>query len=179
MRNGDVESLYLMAWIALRLALQEPSITQENVLDFDVKLLSRFLGHLYHISVLIADPTEYGWPCGRTRQFVVMHHKAKILSELSPITRFAKLFHRACNVSWKELFCFHQEHLSQKTVIDQEAAKELCWAQSRPKSLAHGKDIVTLESEEPFLKVLNDTEKMLLGFVVWPWVDSVESRIRG
>lgn len=160
MRNADVESLYLMSWVGLRLALQEACIVQENVQDFDVRLLSRFLSHLYHISCLLADPTEYGWPVGRTRQFVMMHHKTKILAELSPVTEWSKRFYRACKVTWKELFCFHREDLREHTVIEQEAMKELCWAQSRQKSRAHGKEMVTQESTEPFLEVLNDTEKM-------------------
>eukprot|EP00973_Karenia_brevis_P040054 5531559-Karenia_brevis.AAC.1 len=41
----------LLAFIALRLLMQEAHLTQENVKGFIIAIFQSFLGHLYHIDV--------------------------------------------------------------------------------------------------------------------------------
>ena len=76
---------------------------------------------------------EFGSACGRLRQFLSFKHKAKILAELSPLSRFVQRFHRACAYSWKEHF-FMSDY--KDGILDNERAKELAWARARPTSRA-------------------------------------------
>lgn len=58
---SDPRIVFFMCWVALRLALQEAEIIQENVRQFPTSLIARFLGGLYFIDYAIIDPTELGW----------------------------------------------------------------------------------------------------------------------
>ena len=48
-----------------------------NVVNADVHIFERFLGHLYFIEVFQICPTELGWPFARPRQFCRMRHRSK------------------------------------------------------------------------------------------------------
>ena len=53
---GDISVIFLLAWIALRLMIQEAVIKQENVQGFPTSVLSKFLGRLYFLDVVSLDP---------------------------------------------------------------------------------------------------------------------------
>ena len=120
-----------MAWIGLRLMLEESEVLSENVRSAGGlgmtafagssassstsleqpgvndaglgNLLLRFLAPIYHMDTTILDPTMLGDPFSREREFVKMRHRVKVLSQLSPITRFQKRFYRACCWSWESI----------------------------------------------------------------------------
>ena len=157
----DVETLNLLAWVGLRIELQEADVTQENVEGCATDVFSRFLGPLYWIDKVLCDPTSYGWPVARSRQFLRMRHRVKVLAEISPVATFSKRFWRAIEFAWTDMLCFHKDEFKQKTVIEDEIQKELAWAQGRPNSKAHSQRplIFGLDSE-PFLAALTDTETL-------------------
>lgn len=132
---ADGTIVYFLAWVGMRLLLQEPEVVQENVKAFDTSLIARFLGHLYFIDSVILDPTEFGWASARERKWTKCRHRAKILSEISPLSRFVLRFHRACKMSWREYFFMHK---FRDGVIQNELAEELAWSQTRPCSKARG-----------------------------------------
>ena len=60
-----------MAFMALRLDLQEAEITQENVDSFPVQeLIGRFMSQTYFIDQEVLDPLFYGMPVSRRRLYV-------------------------------------------------------------------------------------------------------------
>ena len=56
--DGNV--LSLLAWIGLRLEVQETEITLENVPQFPTETLNRLLGTLYHVEAVNLDPRMFG-----------------------------------------------------------------------------------------------------------------------
>lgn len=71
LRQKDITILFQLAWMAMRLDLQESEVIQENVESFPVKeLLERFLGSTYYIDMEILDPLFYGFPISRRRLYV-------------------------------------------------------------------------------------------------------------
>jgi hypothetical protein len=58
-----------MVWVALRLMLQGTEVIQENVKQFQVALLARFLGATYWIYYTVMDPVEFGWSSARERKW--------------------------------------------------------------------------------------------------------------
>ena len=92
----------MVTQVALRRTLQEPDVTQENVCSFPGRVLDDLLGDMYFIECVQIDATAFGLPATRKRQFMRMRHKAKILSEVSPLSRFAKRFYRIAAFHWKE-----------------------------------------------------------------------------
>ena len=101
----DPEIVFTLAWIALRLELQEPVVLSENVkttgqrglvsaLDSSDSsgsgsvcdaglgnLLLRFLAPFYHMECVVLDPTFYGFPMSREREFILMIHKQKCIGQ--------------------------------------------------------------------------------------------------
>ena len=96
----DPEVIYLMAWLALRMTLQEPDITQENVVGFPPHVIEQAVSSLYYIEVCDLDAVQFGCACARKRQFIRLRHKQKIVALISPLSRFAVRFHRAVNFHW-------------------------------------------------------------------------------
>lgn len=154
----DTESLALLAWIGLRVTLQEGDITQENVESFCCDLLVRFLSPFYYIDRYVGDPTYFGWPVARPRQYLRLRHREKVLAELSPLSTFAKRFWRAIEFEWTQLVCFHKEMFFNQGVRQNEITEELMWAQGRPNSRAHGRAPVTMDDDQPFLQCLTESE---------------------
>lgn len=105
--TNDSDMIPTLAWFALRRSLQEPDICQENVPDFPVGLAQSLLGDLYWIDVIKLNPGVYGTPTARPRQFIRMRHRVKILSEMSPVSRFALRFQRITNFHWSECLGCH------------------------------------------------------------------------
>eukprot|EP00438_Fugacium_kawagutii_P029202 Skav229537 [mRNA] locus=scaffold568:49055:58809:- [translate_table: standard] len=158
----DTETINLLAWVGLRICLQEPDITQENVESHASKdVIARFLGPMYWIDQYIGDPTHFGWPVARSRQFLRLRHRVKVLEQLSPLTNFAKRFWRAVDFQWTEMLRFHKPELRDKSVVEDEIQSELDWAQARPNSQAHGQCRLVLGvQDEPFLLALTETEAL-------------------
>ena len=105
----DPEVIFTLAWIALRLELQEPVVLSENVKTtgqrgisraLDVSdngvvcdaglgnLLLRFLSPIYHMECVILDPTFYGYPMSREREFILMIHKQKVIGQNVKLSEF-------------------------------------------------------------------------------------------
>eukprot|EP00434_Breviolum_minutum_P006415 symbB.v1.2.005662.t1/scaffold327.1/size259883/15 len=119
---ADPEIVFTMAWLGLRIMLEDDEILSENVkspsstsssdpsgvVDAGLgNLLLRFLAPLYHMETTLLDPSMIGDPFSRQREFVKMRHKAKCLCELSPMSRFNKRFFRVCQWSWKSHSAAH------------------------------------------------------------------------
>ena len=98
----DSDAVHFLCWCALRRALQEADITQENVAAFPVEVLQTMLGDMYHLEPVILEAASFGTPTMRTRQFVRLRHRIKVLTELSPLTRFNRRFVRCCQFHWEE-----------------------------------------------------------------------------
>lgn len=92
-QDGKTAICYL-AWVGLRLALQEPIIVQENVTSFKIAYLSEFFAEMYYMDYSAESACDFGWFNKRARQFVVMRHKTKTLPFRGPMNVFMKLFHR-------------------------------------------------------------------------------------
>ncbi|CAE7573803.1 unnamed protein product [Symbiodinium sp. CCMP2592] len=167
----DPEIVYTLAWVGLRLMLEDAEIISENVktpggaglssfardggqpvpsaavTDAGLgNLLLRFLSPMYHLETTILDPSMLGDPFSREREFVKMYHKVKVLSRLSPISRFQKRFYRICAWSWKSflalffycVYFMHEPVMRSKGVLGDDCQAELDWAQCRPTSRFKG-----------------------------------------
>ena len=95
----------------------------------------------------------------------------QILSELSPLSRFAVRFHRACSWTWREFFFRHEYNDSAVNEmcnpINNELRQEWLWASHRQGSLVAGEqddhpipEIDRIDMDDPmiFRKALNVTE---------------------
>ncbi|OLP73512.1 hypothetical protein AK812_SmicGene47227, partial [Symbiodinium microadriaticum] len=98
----DHEIIYFMAWLGLRLVLQEADVTQENVVGFPVDIIEQAVSSIYHIEVCELDAVQFGCACARRRQFIRLRHKHKVLEVISPLSRFATRFFRAVKFHWSE-----------------------------------------------------------------------------
>lgn len=119
--TADPTIVPTLAWISQRRHVQEAEITQENVKGCPPSLFQEFLADMYFIDIVTVDAVSFGWACGRERQFLKMRRRQKILSMISPCSRFLIRFYRACKYSWKEHFFAH-DCQKDSTVL----ANELC-----------------------------------------------------
>lgn len=103
----DSTVLPFLAWVALRMILQEPVLLHENSTRFPVKLLDRFFGHLYIIEEADCDLFAYGAPVRRNRKLTRMYHKVKVMLCGLPFSRFNVRFFQMCNFHWKSFFFQH------------------------------------------------------------------------
>ena len=142
----------LLAWISLRLLLQETQIIQENVKSFPPSILFEFLGHLYHIEIVTLDSLMFAIPQHRERQYVMMRHKLKSLWQRSPLSWFVARLHREAVTSW---LVFGDASVA-------ELAAELRWALNRPDSRANNLktnlDEITIHTPDAFELALNEME---------------------
>ena len=99
---NDQEIIYFMAWLGLRMLLQEPDVTQENVVGFPPDVIDQAVSSLYYMEVCELDAVQFGCACARRRQFIRLRHKEKILAEISPLSRFSARFFRAVKYHWSE-----------------------------------------------------------------------------
>ena len=86
-----------------------------------VEMLHTALGDKYQIQSILLDPVHLGWPVRRLRRYTVLTHKKKVAKLRMPLSDFAALFTRQCNVSYRE---FQQAK-------DNELEFTLKWATSR------------------------------------------------
>ena len=155
--RAQVTTVFLLAWIALRLLLQEHWVTQENVPGFDVGILNDFLGNVYHIDVAVQDSFDLGWASNRTRQWVVMRHKVKVLSTISPLSNFLVRFQRVCEFTWREYFQAHEN----------EIRSDLVWAAGRRESMSKkfaNFDVNGEITPESFRQALTEKELKVLKY---------------
>lgn len=122
--SEDPEILFTLAWVGMRVSLEDAEILSENVKSIgssvttlaesskprevnDVglgNLFLRLLGPLYHMETIVLSPYMIGDPFNRDREFVKMVHKQKVTMVVSPLSRFCKRFFRICQWSWKSAF---------------------------------------------------------------------------
>ena len=133
---ADPEIVFTMAWLGLRIMLEDDEVLSENVKspsststssgDSSVvdaglgNLLLRFLSPLYHMETTVLDPSMIGDPFSRQREFVKMRHKVKCVCQLSPMSAFNKRFFRLCQWSWKSYLaaqCKHEECISVCSIV--------------------------------------------------------------
>ena len=67
-----------------------------------------------------------GHPNTRDRKWAILRHKTKTSAFRSPLSQFAKRFHRACNYSFREYLIASKE----------EQGDDIKWARARPTSKA-------------------------------------------
>ena len=112
MGQTDPEVVFTLAWLGLRLDLMEPEILSESVRTIgqagigiskhgdachDVcdaglgNLILRLMAPHYHLECIVLDPTMFGFPFSREREFIKMRHKVKTLHQVSPLSRFVCL----------------------------------------------------------------------------------------
>ena len=122
----DREILFTLAWLGLRVAVEDTEVLSENVLtqvhghasssraaaltsdepcavpDAGLgNLLIRLLSPMYHMEKVALSPYMIGAPFNREREFVKMVHKKKAAGVVSPLSRFCKRFFRCCQWSWR------------------------------------------------------------------------------
>ena len=71
-----------MAWVGMRLMLQEAIWIQENVPGFIEDTLIESLGHLYWIEISQSQNKDLGWPTSRSRQWIIGRHKQKTVRQV-------------------------------------------------------------------------------------------------
>lgn len=140
---SDISIFAFLAWVALRISLQEPEILHENVTRFPLELMQRFLGHLYFIDFAILEPWEMGWPISRKRKYTSLRHKVKSMGQISPLSTFCKQFFRTCGFTWKEYFWIHKQDFAKRATIyrDNELQVELDASKHRVSSLGNKLDL--------------------------------------
>eukprot|EP00438_Fugacium_kawagutii_P010179 Skav231644 [mRNA] locus=scaffold3756:39550:54869:+ [translate_table: standard] len=125
---ADRNVIHLLAFMGLRLELQEQEIDLENVELFPTPVLERILGSMYVVDWALLDPRMVGFPSARVRKYHRLRHKQAALSAISPLSCFVKRFYRAVNWTWREYLTTH---------VPDEYRQELEWAQQRPMSIFH------------------------------------------
>ena len=103
----DATVLPFMAWICLRIILQEPVILHENSTRFPLELLQRFLGHLYWIDSSNIEASDYGAPVRRERKITRLYHKQKTVMSGVLFSTFNRRFQRVCNMTYRDLYFLH------------------------------------------------------------------------
>jgi hypothetical protein len=116
----DENIIYTLAWLGLRNELQEGDVTQENVDGFPIELFSRFMSFFYYLEPLVLDSTQFGSSGARKRLWIRARHKVKVMSEVSPLSRFSKRFHRACAMAWRDFYFMHLEANCDHGVVQDE-----------------------------------------------------------
>lgn len=166
-RTSGITMLYLLAWIALRLALMEPLVIQENVDSFAWQLLVEYLGDHYYVDPdALEDSYNFGMPTHRIRRWTVLRHRVKIISEISPLSSWFKMFHRVCMLTWADF-------MQAPDLAELEA--ELQWASSRASVVEQREQTgnterITIDSEDAFKKCMTKWElHNLEGYLkLWP-----------
>lgn len=150
LREAGLTFILFLAWCAQRLLLQEDILIQENVPQFPVALLVKFLGSLYYVETAILAPFDLGWGVQRKRRWTVLRHRYKTKAFTSPLNAFSAMFNcptwfgmwrNFCDrcPAWDIFFCGTKA----------EIVNELMSAASRPGSQWH---LTSLLSQEALMK---------------------------
>jgi len=113
---GGRTMVHFVAWVALRRALQEPIVIQENVKGFPTDLMCEYLGDTYDITSVILDSESYGFPVARTRKWTLLLHKTKVLSCDTQFGDFMRRFQRATMFTWQHFFTASPEEVRDELV---------------------------------------------------------------
>lgn len=107
----DASIVPFLAWVGLRIALQEPIVLHENSKRFPTELLlQRLLGHLYVIDPTDVEALCYGGTVRRERKLTRLIHRQKAMLPDSPsFMSFNARFFRECSMHWKEYYWQHLE----------------------------------------------------------------------
>ena len=87
-------------WLALRLLLQEGCIIHENVENFDIQLLTRYLDRLYIVTTAILHLPSLGFPIRRTRRLTICVHRSKVVVRLPWSVTVAHQCQRRCAIDF-------------------------------------------------------------------------------
>ena len=96
-------------WVAL--FPEEPVVIQENVKTFSTDFVRRFLSGYYEIQDVIIESEAIGFPCKRTRKYVLLTHLVKVHAFRYPLNQFTRALERQNNMSWRHVFCADWFHL--------------------------------------------------------------------
>ncbi|CAE7837095.1 unnamed protein product [Symbiodinium sp. CCMP2592] len=162
LRTNRLEIVYFMAWLGLRMLLQEPDVTQENVVGFPPDVIEQAVSSIYYMEVCELDAVQFGCACARRRQFIRLRHKEKVLGEISPLARFSTRFFRAVKYHWY----FYRHKILSDLPVKNELLQELEWACRRPTSQAVDFGLDQLEPSdvlrpEVWLAALNTGEESI------------------
>lgn len=155
--------LHQLAFMALRLLLEEPIVVQENVVQFAPGLLKDFLFSMYFLDVADEDSWNFGVPSHRNRRWIVMRHRCKTLQAISPLSDFMKRFYRICNITWKAFLVADAAELTE----------ELQWAMGR--TTVKKEEGITIDTPNAFRMALNPTEAKYLSVYESQWPDRAYS----
>ena len=79
----------LLTWMRWHRVMETPIIIHENVVGFDLTLLTTHLGDLYTMSYVRVGPEHVGWPCcKRPRLYVALIHRRKVRWQCDPVWLF-------------------------------------------------------------------------------------------
>jgi hypothetical protein len=117
-------TIHLLAFIGLRLIIQEHEINTENCMNFPISFMCEYLP-MYEQTSSILNPVHYGWPITRERMWQSFRRKLKTLAFRYPLDPFARMFRRHCRLSWRAFLTERDPAVMQA---------ELDWASSRPTS---------------------------------------------
>ena len=132
-KEADVTIIYFLAWVGLRLLLQDCIVLFENVPGL-LPLIVEFLSQTYFVDpaedMSPMTPSAFGWAITRPREYYVLRHRQKAVPLVSPLSRFTRRFHAACRWSRHEFFWLHKfDGEDEACAIRDELDKELRWAQ--------------------------------------------------
>eukprot|EP00435_Cladocopium_sp_Y103_P030918 s722_g7.t1 len=104
----DVSILPFLAWIGLRIKLQEPILLHENSKRFPVSIMQRLLGHIYHIDDTDVDALVYGGVVRRERKLTRFVHREKAFYVCkAKFADFNARFYRESLMHWREYYWQH------------------------------------------------------------------------
>jgi hypothetical protein len=149
--------------------MQETEIVQENVVQFPVAIIARFLGSYYFIGKVVLDPTLFGFSSARERQWIKCRRKLKILEQISPSNNFCMRFRRALMTTWKDYIVMHW---FKDGVAVGELQELLTWMQGRRESNAKKSGVFdTLNEPDCFWNALTSMECESISDAAKRWPD--------
>lgn len=169
---ADPEIVYTIAWVLLvPLKLEVDDITSENVEDeILLTMLSRFCKHLYWIDLETLDPVLYGYPFARRRSMIRLRHRVKLLPQISPVSNFNKLFHRACDFEWKAAWFMMMENNQGIETIKDERNVDIASKQRKKSSKSFDSTPLLADDDDAFFRVLTaaDSNQIIAYQRAWP-----------
>ena len=127
------EMTAMAAWVAMNLHLEPKVIICEESDKFTEDMLRDCFSTKYAVVSDVLCGTMFGW-CGRRRRFWgVCVHLSIVSDAVSSFRNMRKVFQRACDISYHDLFNF----MSDQPDVRAELESELRWAAGRENSRAH------------------------------------------
>ena len=101
-----------------------------------MQILTEYLGDLYEVQACRMNPSQYGWPVERCRQYIIMRHRQKTICFAEPLGHIIPLFLRDGCLRYTDIMVASKEEIE----------SELVWSASRPSSLAKATGVPTNET---------------------------------